>query len=38
MITGSVQAAAEHAEFRCVNSVLGNLKTTIVGTNYIFKG
>ena len=36
VITGSGRAAAEHAEFRCVNIILGNLKTAITGTYHAF--
>ena len=36
VVTGSGRAAAEHAEFRCVNIVLGNLKTAIAGTYHAF--
>lgn len=36
VITGSGRAAAEHAAFRCVNIVLGNLKTAIAGTYHAF--
>lgn len=37
IITGSGRAAATHPEFRCVNIVLGNLKTAITGTYHAFK-
>jgi len=36
VITGSGRAAAEHPEFRCVNIVMGNLKTAITGTYHAF--
>lgn len=36
IITGSGRQAAEHPAFRCVNTVLGNLKTAISGTYHAF--
>jgi hypothetical protein len=36
VITGSGRAAAEHTQFRCVNIVMGNLKTAITGTYHAF--
>lgn len=37
VVSGSGRAAVEHPEFRCVNIVLGNLKTAITGTYHAFK-
>jgi len=37
IITGSGRAAAQHPEFRWVNTLLGNLKTAINGTYHGFK-
>lgn len=37
IVTGSGHVAAEHAEFRWVNIMLGNLKTTITSTYHAFK-
>lgn len=37
IVTGSGRKAATHPEFRCVNTVLSNLKTAISGTYHAFK-
>ena len=36
IIVGSGRAAVQHADFRWVNTILGNLKTAIAGTYHAF--